>query len=79
MKQKPTGLYTRRIWFLYEWLVGRELNLPTADKVSYVDAVDTELQYASSGQNSARHRVRNNLPGTPLYQAAFPDTSGAAS
>ncbi|MGY3347091.1 hypothetical protein ACVI1I_006320 [Bradyrhizobium sp. USDA 4459] len=64
VKQKPTGLYTRRIWFLYEWLLGRELNLPTADKVSYVDAVDTELQYASSGQNSVRHRVRNNLPGT---------------
>ncbi|WP_316225075.1 MULTISPECIES: Fic family protein [unclassified Bradyrhizobium] len=67
VKQKPTGLYTRRIWFLYEWLLGRELNLPTADKVSYVDAVDTELQYASSGQNSARHRVRNNLPGTPDF------------
>lgn len=67
VKQKPTGLYTRRIWFLYEWLLGRELNLPAADKVSYVDAVDTELQYANSGQNSTRHRVRNNLPGTPDF------------
>jgi hypothetical protein len=67
VKQKPTGLYTRRIWFLYEWLLGRELNLPAADKVSYVDAVDTELQYAGSGQNSPRHRVRNNLPGTPDF------------
>ncbi|MGL4556222.1 MAG: Fic family protein, partial [Afipia sp.] len=67
VKQKPTGLYTRRIWFLYEWLLGRELNLPAADKVSYVDAVDTELQYAGSGQNSVRHRVRNNLPGTPDF------------
>ncbi|GEC57000.1 hypothetical protein ABIF38_008482 [Bradyrhizobium japonicum] len=61
MKQTPTGLYTRRIRFLYEWLLGRELNLPTADKISYVD---TELQFANSGQNSIRHRVRNNLPGT---------------
>ncbi|WP_225159265.1 hypothetical protein [Bradyrhizobium sp. BRP56] len=41
-----------------------ELNPPAADKVSYVDAVDTELQFANSGQNSIRHRVRNNLPGT---------------
>jgi Fic family protein len=64
VKRKPTGRYTRRIWFLYEWLLEHQLNLPAADKVSYVDAVDTELQYASSGQNSARHRVRNNLPGT---------------
>ena len=63
----PTGLYARRIWFLYEWLLGRELDLPAAGKVAYVDAVDTALQYAGRGQNSARHRVRNNLPGTPEF------------
>jgi hypothetical protein len=63
----PTGLYTRRIWFLYEWLLPRELDLPAADKISYVDAVDTDLQYAGRGQNSPRHRVRNNLPGTPEF------------
>jgi hypothetical protein len=67
VRQKPTGLYTRRIWFLYEWLLGRELKLPPADKVSYVDAVDTDLQFAGKGKNSARHRVRNNLPGTPEF------------
>jgi hypothetical protein len=67
VRQKPTGLYTRRIWFLYEWLLGHELKLPAADKVSYVDAVDTELQFAGLGQNSVRHRVRNNFPGTPEF------------
>jgi hypothetical protein len=67
VRKKPTGVYTRRIWFLYEWLLGRQLNLPAADKVSYVDAVDTDLQFAGLGQNSVRHRVRNNLPGTPEF------------
>jgi Fic family protein len=67
VQQTPTGLYTRRIWFLYEWLLGRELKLSPADKVSYVDAVDTDLQFGGAGQNSARHRVRNNLPGTPEF------------
>ncbi|WGR73048.1 MULTISPECIES: hypothetical protein [unclassified Bradyrhizobium] len=67
MRQKPTGLYARRIWFLYEWLLGRELKLPAADKVSYVDAVDTDIQFADARQNSARHRVRNNHPGTPEF------------
>jgi len=67
VRQKPTGLYTRRIWFLYEWLLGRELKLPPADKVSYVDAVDTELQFGGTGKNSARHRVRDNLPGTAEF------------
>jgi len=67
VRQKPTGIYTRRIWFLYEWLLGRELKLPASDKVSYVDAVDTDIQFGGVGQNSARHRVRNNLPGTPEF------------
>ncbi|MGF6312512.1 hypothetical protein ABIB82_006406 [Bradyrhizobium sp. i1.8.4] len=67
VRQKPAGLYTRRIWFLHEWLLERQIDLPAADQVSYVDAVDTELQYATSGRNSARHRVRNNLPGTPEF------------
>jgi hypothetical protein len=67
VRHKPTGLYTRRIWFLYEWLLGRELKLPAADKVSYVDAVDTDLQFGGRSENSVRHRVRNNLPGTPDF------------
>lgn len=67
VRQKPTGVYTRRIWFLYEWLLGRELKVSIGDKVTYIDAVDTNLQFAGPGQNSARHRVRNNLPGTPEF------------
>lgn len=67
VRLKPTGVYTRRIWFLYEWLLGIKLNLPDADKVSYVDAVDTELQFGRAGENSVRQRVRNNLPGTPEF------------
>jgi len=78
----PTGAYARRIWFLYEWLLGRELDLPDAGKVAYVDAVDTTLQYAGHGENSARHRVRNNLPGKPefcplVFRTAALDCFGA--
>ncbi|MCS3926294.1 hypothetical protein M2175_001325 [Bradyrhizobium elkanii] len=43
------------------------MQLPSADKVSYVEAVDTDLQFGGTGQNSTRHRVRNNLPGTPEF------------
>jgi len=67
VRLKPTGVYTRRIWFLYEWLLGSKLNLPDADRVTSVDVVDTELQFAGTGESSARHRVRNNLPGTPEF------------
>lgn len=64
---KPTGRYARRAWFLYEWLTGNRLALPDAEAGRYVPAIDADQQYAVDGENSPRHRVRNNLPGTPEF------------
>jgi hypothetical protein len=63
VRGKPTGSYARRIWFLYEWLTATRLDIPDVKRGKYVPAVDETQQYGVSGQNSARHRVRNNLPG----------------
>ena len=62
IRATPTGSYARRIWFLYEWLTGKRLDLPDADKGAYTPAVDSDLQWDIEGENSPRHRVRNNLP-----------------
>jgi hypothetical protein len=67
VKAKPTGSYARRIWFLYEWLTGARLNLAGADKGTYEPVVDPQQQWAVRGENSPRHHVRNNLPGTPSF------------
>lgn len=67
VRAKPTGSYSRRIWFLYEWLLGRRLDLPDAVKGTYEPVVDPDQQWATPGANSPRHRVRNNLPGTPQF------------
>jgi hypothetical protein len=67
VRSKPTGAYARRIWFLYEWLRGTPLDLPDAKAGTYVPAVDPEQQWAIAGENSPRHRVRNNLPGTQAF------------
>lgn len=64
---KPSGTYARRIWFLYEWLLGETLDLPESKTRAYVDVVDTNQQYAVSGTPVKRQRVRNNLPGTPAF------------
>ena len=62
---EPTGQYSRRIWFLIEWFLGKELKaIPNLTKKSYVNVIDTSLQYAVKGIKSARHSVVNNLPGT---------------
>ena len=67
VKATPTGSYARRVWFLYEWLTGQQLDLPDAERGAYVEIVNRKQQYAGSGETSSRHRVKNNLPGTPDF------------
>src|SRR5262249_4695013 len=67
VRARPTGSYARRIWFLYQWLTGHKLDLPSADMGTYVLALDPAQQLGTEGETSQRHRVRNNLPGTPAF------------
>lgn len=65
VKNEPLSQFSRRIWFLYEWLTQKKLNLPDLKEGNYVPLLDENLQYTiGKGDNSPRHRVRNNLPGT---------------
>jgi hypothetical protein len=64
VRAKPTGSYARRAWFLYEWLLGRKLEIPDLKRGTYVPTLDPDLQWAAAGTMSPRHRVRDNLPGT---------------
>ncbi len=62
--EEPTGQYSRKIWFLYEWLMDAQLDTPDLTTANYIDLVDETIQYASHGGDaSKRHRIRNNLPG----------------
>ncbi len=67
VKATPTGTYARRSWFLYEWLLGKTLDLPAAEKGAYAEVADPDLQWTAAGITSTRHRVKNNLPGTPSF------------
>ena len=60
----PTGIPTRRIWFLYEMLIGRMLDIPDAPNVAAVDLLDPKAYFAGKPKLSRRHRVRDNLLGT---------------
>lgn len=66
IRATPTGKYTRRIWFLFEWLTGQTLDVPDAASVGYVDAVG-DAAFAASPVPSQRHRVRDDLPGHPDF------------
>lgn len=60
----PTGAVSRRVWFFYELLTGRRLNLKDAGRIAAVDALDPDRYFTGTPRLSQRHRVRDNLLGT---------------
>lgn len=65
VQTEPTGQYSRKIWFLYEWLMQEQLPIPDLTIKNFIPLVDEEIQFASpTSSNSSRHRIKNNLPGT---------------
>lgn len=67
IKKEPTSQYTRRVWFLYEWLMNETLEISDLKTGTYVEIANPKLQFTSAPINSTRHRVKNNLPGTPEF------------
>lgn len=68
IRSEPVGSYSRRVWFFYEWLTGNVLDVQDATSGNFVEAIDIKLQYGTlTAHPSRRHRVYNNLPGTPDF------------
>jgi len=61
---EPTGSYSRRLWFLWEWLREERLDIEDAATGNFIPLINSKLQYEGKPYLSRRHRVRNNLPGT---------------
>jgi hypothetical protein len=63
IQKENLGQYSRRIWFLYEWLTLKKLNIPDLKTGNLVPVIDEKLQYGIDGVSSPRHKIFNNLPG----------------
>ncbi len=80
IQNEPLGQYSRRIWFLYEWLMGIRLPIDDLKRGNFVPLIDEKLQFALfKSTNSSRHRVRNNLPGTVDFCPLFFKTAKLTS
>jgi hypothetical protein len=64
VKGTPTGIPSRRAWYLYELLTGRKLDVPDDPGVPAVNLLDPEEYFTGKPRLSKRHRVRDNLLGT---------------
>lgn len=67
VRAAPTGIPSRRAWYLYEILTGRTLDIEDAPSAGAVDLVDPEAYFTSKPRLSKRHRVRDNLLGTGRF------------
>ncbi len=64
ISSKPTGKYARRVWFLYEFLTGRDLPLPDLGKGNYVELLEPDRYFtAAAGRRVQRQRLIDNLLG----------------
>lgn len=62
-----SGIYTRRAWFLYEWIIGQQLPIDEPYGVQYVPALEPTQYFTKRRIRSARHKVDDNMPGVPGF------------
>ena len=67
VRSAPTGAANRRGWFLYEFLTGRALDIADAADASFTDLLDPRRYFTAAPRLSRRHKVRDNLLGTPAF------------
>ncbi len=60
---KPTGKYTRRIWFLYEFLTEKKLPIDDLQHGNYIPLLEPDEYYTFGSRKIFRQRIINNLPG----------------
>lgn len=67
IESNPRGLYSRRAWFLFEWLTNRALPVADVTGVPYIPLLDPNQYLVCRATRSSRHKIENNLPGVPEY------------
>ncbi|MFI3244793.1 MAG: Fic family protein [Akkermansia sp.] len=64
IQSKPRSIYTRRLWFFYEFLTGNTLPIPDLPTGQYIPILDeTEYYCLPKGSKVRRQRLFNNLLG----------------
>lgn len=72
VKSRPIGKYARRIWFLYEFLTGRQLPVEDLTKGNYVDLLEPDEYYTTGvARPIRRQRINDNLLGDAQFCPAI--------
>ncbi len=63
----PRGKYERKIGFLFEFLIGQQINLSTEITGNYIDLLDQEKYITGLKIKSLKWKIDNNLLGSKEY------------
>ncbi len=67
IRSETTGIYARKLWYLYELLTGQVLDVPDVAPTGYVDLLNPKLQLTGSIVRVKRQRINDNLLGNKDY------------
>ena len=67
IRSEPTSIFARRAWYLYELLIGRQLNIPDVIPSGYINLLDPETHLTGPRRLVRRQRINDNLLGSGTY------------
>lgn len=67
IRSEPTSIFTRRVWYLYELLMGKRLDIPDLIPSGYIDLIDPEIHITGPRRLIRRQRINDNLLGFSGY------------
>lgn len=76
VKSRNGSLYGRKVWFLYEYLLDKKLDLPDNEKSKYENFLDDSVYITrENSKNLKRYKIRNNLLGNNRFCPIIRKTS----
>ena len=63
ISSEKTGIYARKIWYLYEFLTGQILDISDVPPTGYVDLLNSKLHFTGKTEQIQRQRINDNLLG----------------
>lgn len=67
IENSPSGKYARKVGFLYEFLMGKELVVKKNITGNYTDLLEPEKYITGNSVKNKRWRINDNLLGTPAF------------
>lgn len=67
IQKQPTGAYSRKIWYLYEFLMNDLLDLNDCQRIKYVDLLNPKVYFTGNSLKSSRHAINDNLLGNKSF------------